>query len=86
MTKTGSTTDWDDTEKLIRLSNHLNDIKSYHKVHLKFTSFGYLLADKDIKQAWCKKHCNDEFYGYFNTWYFKSEQDYVMFLMRFGEK
>ena len=71
-----------DTDKLIKLTKHLNDLKTHYRVNFPFTSFKQLLDDKDERKAWCKEHCKGKFYTYFNSWYFENEQDYLMFILR----
>ena len=71
-----------DTDKLIKLTKHLNDLKTHYRVNFPFTSFKQLLDDKDERKAWCEEHCKDKFYTYFNSWYFENEQDYLMFILR----
>ncbi len=74
-----------DTEKLIKLTNHLNDLKTYYRITYAFTSFKDMLYDKDGRKAWCEEHCKDEFYTYFTTWYFKDKHDYLMFMLRWSK-
>jgi hypothetical protein len=74
-----------DTEKIIKLTNHLNELKTYYRVTYAFTSFKDMLDDKDERTAWCEEHCKDKFYTYFNTWYFENEQDYLMFMLRWSK-
>ena len=69
-------------ERLNKLKAHLDEIQSYYRVDYPFTSFTQLLDDKEERTAWCEKHCKDKFYGYFNMWYFKDEQDCLMFMLR----
>ena len=68
--------------QLKKLTDHLEDLKTYYRVDYQFTSFGQLLDDKDERKAWCEKYCKDKFYSYFNMWYFKDEQDYLLFMLR----
>lgn len=71
-----------DNEKILKLMAHLEEIKTYYRVFYPFTSFKQLLDDKDERKAWCKEHCKDKFYSYHNIWYFKDEQDYLLFMLR----
>ena len=71
-----------DHEKILKLTKHLNDLKTYYRVNYPFTSFKEMLDDKDERKAWCEKYCKDKFYSYFIMWYFKDEQDYLLFMLR----
>ncbi len=67
------------------LMAHINELKTYYRIVYKFTSFGQLRKDKEEREAWCEQHCKDLYYGYFNMWYFKDEQDYLMFMLRWSK-
>ena len=74
----------DIAEQLHHLTDHLEELKTFHKVNMPFESFKQLLDDNDIKRAWCEEHCKDEFYSYHSIWYFKDEQDYLLFMLRWA--
>ena len=71
-----------DNEKLLKLTAHLEELKLFYRVVYDFKSFKELMDDNDIKKAWCEEHCKDDFYSYYSIWYFKSKQDYLMFMLR----
>ena len=73
---------YQENERVLLLAQHLEELKSFYRVNYEFKSFGKLKIDNDEKKAWCEKNCKDEYYGYFSMWYFKSKQDYLMFMLR----
>ena len=73
-----------DHDKLIKLTDHLNEIKNYHIYQQNFSSIGELIDKHENQKPWCEKHLKGRWYNYFSVWYFEKEDDYTLFLLRWS--